>query len=229
MQRKDSQAGMKFRQVAFKAETVAEDGTFKGYASVFGNVDSYGEIVAPGAFKESLARIQKAGDPVPVLWQHDSRQPIGGDDSLTEDDKGLKAGGFLLIDAIPLAKQAHELMKRRVVKGLSIGYFVEKSSMDEKSGIRTLERLDLQEYSIVTFPANTLAQVDSVKAMVREGKLPSLKEFEDFLREAGFSNSQAKAVAGHGLRKLLDQCDADGGAKAAMELLQNWKLPELKI
>ncbi len=225
MHRKDSADVMRHKQFAFKVDEATDAGTFKGYASVFGNIDSYKEIVAPGAFSKSLKAIKKSKDPVPVLWQHDSRQPIGGDELMEEDDKGLKADGFLLIDVIPLALQALALMKRRVVKGLSIGYFVNKSKYDEQTGVRTLFELDLQEYSIVTFPANTLANVESVKAAVKEGQLPSLSEFEDFLREAGYSRTHAKAIAGHGLRKLLSQCDADGETKAAMGLLLDFKLP----
>lgn len=224
LRRKDSALVLKHRQVAFKAEDVASDGTFSGYASVFGNVDSYGEIVAKGAFADSLAAHSKSGDPLPVLWQHDATQPIGGATTLKEDERGLFTEGFLLKDTIPLAAQAHELMKRRIVKGLSIGYYVTDSSLDEKTGVRTLKAVDLQEYSVVTFPANTLAEVDSVKARFKEGRLPSLKEFEALLREAGFSNSQAKAVAGHGLRKLLDQCEADGDAGNVLQMLNEFKV-----
>ena len=63
------------------------------------------------------------------------------------------------------------------------------------------------------------------KAAIRGGKLPTLSEFEDFLREAGFSKSQSKAVAGHGLRKLLDQCEADGKNDGALQMLKDFKLP----
>ena len=224
MTRKDSGLAVKHRQVAFKTDKVSEDGTFKGYASVFGNIDSYNEIVAAGAFGKSLEEARKSG-PVPILWQHDSTQPIGGDELLTEDTHGLKADGFLLINEIPQARQAHALLKRGVVKGLSIGYQVDADSVDKKTGVRTLHELSLKEYSIVTFPANTLANVESVKHAVREGRLPTLSEFEDFLREAGFSKSQATAVAGHGLRKLLDRCETDGKASEALELLKDFKLP----
>jgi HK97 family phage prohead protease len=224
MKHKHAGLAMKHRQVAFKADAVNDDGTFKGYASVFGNVDSYGEIVDPGAFADSLAQIKASGDPLPVLWQHNSTQPIGGSDVLQEDETGLLTEGFLLTDMIPLAKQAHALMKRRVVKGLSIGYYVERSSYNEKTGIRNLQQLSLQEYSIVTFPANTLATVESVKAAVKKGKLPTLREFEDFLCEAGFSKTQAKAVAGNGLRKLLDRCEADGNTSEALQALKNFSL-----
>lgn len=205
MKRKDAN-GLQHKQFAFKADKVEDDGTFKGYGSVFGNVDSYREIVAPGAFAKSLAEIKASGDPLPALWQHNPDQPIGGYDVLAEDERGLVLEGFLMVGDLPLAKQAHALMKRRVVKGLSIGYYVRADSYDEKTRIRTLTELDLREVSIVTFPANVEAQVESVKSaltgMLAAGQLPSVKQFEDFLREAGFSKSQAAAVAVHGLSKL---------------------------
>lgn len=227
MKRKDFN-GLLHKQVAFKAETVAEDGTFSGYGSVFGNVDSYDEIVASGAFAKSLAVIKASGDPLPVLWQHNPAQPIGGYTELVEDNTGLKVEGFLLKDDVALAREAYALMRKRVVKGLSIGYYVRNSSYDEKTGIRTLNELDLREISVVTFPANEQAQVENVKqalaAMIKAGQLPSLKDFEDFLREAGFSKTQAACIATHGLVKLhRSESDSKQG-EDVVKLLSNFKL-----
>lgn len=219
-------ATLQHKQFAFKADAVNEDGTFSGYGSVFGNVDSYREIVAPGAFAESLAAIKSSGDPLPALWQHQSSQPIGGYDVLTEDARGLKVEGFLLKDHIVKAAEAYQLMKRRIVKGLSIGYYVLEDSWNEKDRIRTLTKLDLQEISIVTFPANVEAQIDSVKSMgriIKAGRLPSLPEFEDYLREAGFSKTQATVVAGHGLKELLSRGEPGGETSELLSVLQNFK------
>lgn len=198
--------GMHHKQFAFKADAVKDDGTFVGYGSVFGNVDSYGDVVMPGAFAKSLGAIKKGGDPLPMLWNHKSDEPIGGYTSMEEDDRGLKVSGFILINEVARAKEIFALMKARVVKGLSIGYYEVEAEQDKKSGNRLLHELDLREISPVTFPANVLAEVEGVKGHIiktlRDGNLPSLKEFEDFLREAGFSKSQAAAVANNGLSKL---------------------------
>lgn len=215
-------AKMHWRQMAFKADSVADDGRFSGYGSVFGVKDSYNEIVVEGAFLESLARIKESGDPLPALWQHQAQQPIGGFDILAEDARGLKVEGFLLSGVIPLAAQALELMKRRVVKGLSIGYYVEDSSMDEKTGIRTLKKLDLQEVSIVTFPANVEAQIEDVKHKLAHGSMPTLREFENVLRDAGFSKSVAARIATGGYKQLLDRGDS-GGGEGSGELLDALK------
>lgn len=227
MQRKDN-AELLHKQIAFKAENVKEDGTFTGYGSIFGNVDSYREIVAPGAFKSSIARIKESAEVLPVLWQHNPDQPIGGYTEVSEDERGLKMSGFLLKDDVALAREAYALMKARVVKGLSIGYYVPKGgdSYDEKTGIRTLHEVDLRETSVVTFPANEKAQVENVKNALRhmldEGQLPSLKNFEDFLREAGFSKTQAAFIANNGLSKL-HRGEPDS-TKGVVELLSNFKL-----
>lgn len=225
MRRKDSGLALKHKQVGFKAETVDDSGTFSGYGSVFKNIDSYGEIVEAGAFADSIKRIKASGDPLPVLWQHRSDSPIGGFDDLAEDDHGLKAAGFLMIDDVPLAKQAHAMLKRRVIKGLSIGYYIEASSYNEKTGILTLQKLDLREISVVTFPANDLAGVDAVKQIVRGGKLPTEREFEGFLRDAGFSKAQATAIASRGL-KYADRGEPDAATGAIEAALLNFKLPQ---
>jgi HK97 family phage prohead protease len=194
---------LKHKSFAFKADSVSDNGNFTGYASVFGNMDCYREVVAPGAFTDSIKRIKESGNPLPVLWQHRSGEPIGGSDVLRQDEHGLKVGGWLLVNEVARAKEAHALMKAKVVTGLSIGYYVTDDSYNEKERIRTLKALDLVEYSIVTFPANDQAQIDTVKSLLGNGKLPTLSEFEDFLRESGFSKSQATAIAGKGLRELL--------------------------
>lgn len=222
--------GMHHKQFAFKADAVKDDGTFVGYGSVFGNVDSYGDVVMPGAFAKSLGTIKKGGDPLPMLWNHKSDEPIGGYTSLEEDERGLKVSGFILINEVARAKEIFALMKARVVKGLSIGYYEVEAEQDKKSGNRLLHELDLREISPVTFPANVLAEVEGVKGHIiktlRDGNLPSLKEFEDFLREAGFSKSQAAAVANNGLSKLSR--GEPGGEKSdeITRMLREFKLTQ---
>lgn len=211
---------LKFKQIAFKASAVNDDGTFEGYGSVFGNVDSYMEIVAPGAFAESLNERAATGDPLPALWQHNTDQPIGGYDTLVEDEKGLKVAGFLMVNEIAQAREAHALMKRRVVKGLSIGYYITESSRDDKTGIRTLTKLDLREISIVTFPANDQAQVEAVKMALAHGELPDVRTFEKFLQEQGYSRKQAEAISARGYKHLLGSGDPAGGDLIDLSAIQ---------
>lgn len=227
MKRKDSGA-LQHKTFAFKTEDVKEDGTFSGYGSVFGNIDSYRDIVEPGAFAESLKMLKASGDPLPALWQHNPNWPIGGYTDLKEDSRGLLVTGFLLKDEVQQAREAYALMKARIVKGLSIGYYVIDDTYNEKTNITHLKTLDLREISPVTFPANTAAQVDSVKSamslMLKTGQLPGIKDFEDFLREAGFSKTQAVAIANGGLVKLLRGEPGNDSGDEILAALRGFKL-----
>lgn len=211
---------MKLRNlnVALEIKELSDDGTFSGYASVFGVVDLYGDVIAKGAFKQSLKEWKAKKRFPPILWQHDSRQPIGVFTEMYEDEKGLYVVGKLLVGKVEKATEAHALMKEGAVTGMSIGFMTRDDSYDEKEGVRTIKRLDLWEVSIVTFPANEEAQVDEVRSALARGQLPTPKQFEKHLCDAGFSRSQAKAVTCHGLTHLL-QCEA-GTADEVAEIIE---------
>lgn len=219
---------LKTRDFSFEIKAVEKDGFFSGYGSVFGVKDSYGEVVAPGAFVKSISARAAKGRKLPVLWQHRSGEPLGVYEVVKEDATGLYLEGQLLVDDVARAKEAQALMKAGAVTGLSIGYYVLADSWNEKERLRTLTEVDLQETSIVTFPANDDARVEVVKSMdhiLKRGHMPTLPEFEDFLCEAGFSKTQAKAIAGNGLRKLLDRREADGNTSDVLEVLSAFQIP----
>lgn len=196
------------KDFALQIKSLTEEGTFEGYGSVFGNVDSYGEKVMPGAFVESLARHKREGTKPLMLWQHDSYSPIGLWEDLAEDGKGLWGQGRLLT-GVRAADEALILLKAGAVQGLSIGYREVETEPD--GNIRLLKKLDLMEISIVSFPANRRARVDAVKSermeelarRFRDGDPMPIKEFEDLLREAGFPKSAAVAIASHGYAKAI--------------------------
>jgi hypothetical protein len=146
-----------------------------------------------------------------------------------EDEKGLYLEGRLLIEDVVQAREAHALLKAGAVNGLSIGYYVIADSWNEKDRVRSLSELDLQETSIVTFPANDDARVDSVKSMeriIKGGNLPTLAEFEDFLRDSGgFSKSQATVIAGRGLRELLSRSESGSDNSDVLQMLKSFSLP----
>lgn len=230
MHHKHGQLKVRDFSLSIKASDVAEDGSFEGYGSVFGgDPDSYGEVVAKGAFLESLAELKAKSRIVPVLWQHRSSEPIGVYDFLEEDGHGLKVKGRLLKDDVAQAREAHALLKAGAVTGLSIGYWVRQASYDEKTGIRTLIKLDLVEVSLVTFPAKDDARVEAVKFKLERGQLPTKPEFEKALREAfPFSKSQAAAIASHGLDHLLrSESESAGDLKSISDTLAGFRLPKL--
>jgi uncharacterized protein len=144
---------------SFKLElkTLTEQGTFTGMASVFGNVDLGGDVVEPGAFTRSL---QHKNGEVPILYQHDTRSPIGLG-RVQETKAGLEITGELVMQTSK-AQEAYALMKRGVLKGLSIGFDVVRDTV--ANGIRHLHELKLYEVSVVTFPMNESALVTAVKS-----------------------------------------------------------------
>jgi HK97 family phage prohead protease len=184
---------------------VGDDGVFEGYGSIFGNVDSYGEKVVAGAFGESLARHKREGTKPLLLWQHDSFSPIGIWEDLAEDGKGLWGKGRLL-PGVKAADEALILLKAGAVQGLSIGYREVETEPDGNT--RLLKKLDLLEISIVSFPANRRARVETVKSILDAGKLPSVREFEEFLRDAGFSKAMATAIAAKATPHLRGEPEA---------------------
>ena len=187
-------------------KAVQEDGFFSGYGAVFGNVDWYNDVILPGAFSKTLEEWASKNKFPPVLWNHNDSETIGVYTKIYEDAKGLYVEGRLLIDDVPRAKSTHALLKAGAIDGLSIGYITKKANK-QTNGIRELVELGLGEISIVTTPANEESLITSVKSKLEGGELPSLPEFEKFLRESGFSKSQATAIAGKGLRHLLSESE----------------------
>jgi uncharacterized protein len=167
----------------------ATAGTVDGYGSVFGIVDRGGDIVEAGAFKASLADWKRRKAMPPILWQHDPTMPIGVWTDISEDEKGLKVQGQLVLD-VPQAAAARALISAGAVKGLSIGYETKVSSVERSTGVRRLKTLDLWEISLVTFPMMPQAQVSGVKAI-------DARALEAALRtDGGLSSAAAvKAVA----------------------------------
>jgi uncharacterized protein len=137
----------------------SSDGTFEGYASLFGTPDLGRDVVMPGAFRTSLARRGTAG--VRMLWQHDPAQPIGVWLGLGEDARGLRVAGRLNL-AVQRGRELFALMREGAVDGLSIGFRVERASPDRTGGLRRLAALDLWEVSLVTFPLLPGARVTRV-------------------------------------------------------------------
>jgi HK97 family phage prohead protease len=133
--------------------TVTDGQVISGYASVFGQADQGGDIVAPGAYRASLAQ----GRRIKMLWQHDPAQPIGIWDDVVEDARGLRVKGRLLTD-IARGREAASLIAAGAIDGLSIGYRTIRATKDAQ-GQRHLAELDLWEISLVTFPMQAEARI----------------------------------------------------------------------
>lgn len=149
-------------QVAFRIKAAPdEQGVFEAYASVFGNVDSYGEIVDKGAFAEFIAqyfpRYPKC------VWAHDWDEPIAVLTEIKEDDKGLYVKGQLVL-GVQRAREAYELMKAGAITDWSFGFSVLQDEIDPTTGHRHLQKLACWEVSPVLVGANVEAMQTSIKS-----------------------------------------------------------------
>ena len=221
------------RELKFASDDGAQAMSFTGYGAVFGNVDSYGDVIEAGAFSKFLADVKSGNQPWPAMlsqhggWQLSAEDmtPIGVWTDFAEDGHGLKVTGQLA--DTPRGLEMYKLMKmspRPAIDGVSIGYIAkdwEPRSKPEDPK-RKLKRIDLIEVSIVTRPANGKARVDSVKSDWTE------RDFERLLtRDAGLSRSEALVVINQGFKSLIAMRDA-GSAELA-ELAQAIKAREQHI
>ena len=188
------------------------DGTFGGYASLFGEVDLAKDVVERGAFSRALSRRGPSG--VRMLFQHDPAEPIGVWLDLAEDERGLLVRGQLT-SGVGRAREVRELMRAGALDGLSIGFRTVKARKDARAGVRRIIEADLWEISVVTFPMLPGARVDNVKSSA--GVLPSTREFERWLtRDAKLTRWQACAVIARGFASLVRERDAARGTPAAL-------------
>ena len=105
---------------------VEADGTLRRLRQLFNREDLGGDVVLPGAFRESLATRGAAG--IKMLFQHDPNQPIGVWTTLEEDAAGSMRGPP---DAdVANAREVHALMRAGALDGLSIGFRTVKARRD---------------------------------------------------------------------------------------------------
>ena len=154
-------------------------------------LDAGDDVIAPGAFSESVQKAQQSGLMPALLWQHKASEPIGAYTLMREDDHGLYVEGRLALRT-QRGLEAYELMRMHAVSGLSVGFQTKDDAFDAKTGVRTIRKGDLWEVSLVTFPMNNYARVHAVKSMHAIGDLAGA---ERYLREhLGLSRTQAKGL-----------------------------------
>ena len=175
------------------ADGLAE-GQFVAYASVFGNIDSYGDVVQPGAFANSLKEWEGSGNLLPVLFGHNMSDPeynIGHVISAEEDEKGLKVTAQLDLET-PKGLATYRLLKGRRISQMSFAYDVLNASPGVLDGqdVWELNELKIYEVSVVPIGANQETEILAVKAAaavieggLKEGRVLSAKHV-DSLRSA---------------------------------------------
>ena len=192
----------------------ASEGAFSGYGSVFGNVDSYDDVIMAGAYSEVLKKDQA----VPVYVNHgwlDGKLPVGSWSGLKEDDRGL-FGDASLVMKMPSAIDAYWGIKSGLVSGLSVAIVPDPEYTEYRAdGIRIIHKIKmLKEISIVNEPANAEARVFSVKAAEEIGRIETVRDFERLLRDVGaFNKATAKQLVAKA-KDIFKQRDADEDAEA---------------
>jgi len=183
LQTKKNPEGEIRSKVAF-IQTKADDGSalkegeFIGYAAVFGNIDSYGDKIAQGAFSASLADYQAKGLPIPAYWGHQMSDPmmnIGATKVAQEDDHGLRVHVKLDLDN-PNGAQVHKLIKEGRVNQMSFAYEIEEAAWVEEmnddgtlgDSFFELRKLKIFEVSVVQVGANQATELLDVKSRLED-------------------------------------------------------------
>lgn len=197
----------KFLKIEVKADSTAGSRKISGYGSIFGNRDLGGDVVQPGAFAASIA----SGRVPKMLWQHDADDVIGVWTSIVEDGVGLKLEGELA--DTNKGNDVYKLLKMGALDGLSIGYFVTDEAWDGST--RLIKGAELWEVSVVTFPMNESAKIDSVKA----AEMTEREIERKLTQDAGFSRSVARALMSGGYDAVKGMRDAAEAERELVELL----------
>ena len=171
----------KYKSFEIKSD---DAGTISGYFSTYDRIpDAYGDVVAKGAFAETIAKRKESGHPFPLCWNHDLDQIIGSvdPDSIEETDKGPYMEEAVFFDT-PLAQEKRALVKSGVVYQFSFAYDILEAgpiTLEDGTKANELRKLDLFEISIVPIPANQNAVMTDIKA----GRRNSAKD-ADAIRQA---------------------------------------------
>ena len=192
----------------FELKADADAGTISGYFSTYDRIpDSYGDVIAPGAFTDTIKARKESGHPFPLCWNHDLDQIIGAvdPDNIKDTEKGphMVASFF----SSPLAQEKREIVKSGVVYQFSFAYDVLDAgpvTLEDGTKANELRKLDLFEVSIVPIPANQNAVMTEVKSEEPEEKeigkvvvkvVPEIDEnaLSEVMEKAGRRNSKADA------------------------------------
>lgn len=184
-----------------------EEGQFLAYASTWTRTpDSYGDVVAKGAFTETITEWKDGGLALPILFGHDMVDPfsnLGAALELSEDDRGLLVKGQFDLEN-PKAKQVYRMLKGRRINQLSFAYDVLEDAIVEvpkadgdMQPVRELRKLKLYEVSIVPIGANQDTEVLAVKAnaeALKAGRTISSKNLESLVSARDAIDAVIKAA-----------------------------------
>ena len=150
------------------ADEIEGEGIVRAVASVFNNIDSYGDIMLKGSFADTIAEHKDAGDVIPFMWSHESSDPFAYIGELTEareTDEGLEVEARFDMDN-EKAAQVYRLLKGRRLRELSFGFIPRETEQTERDGepVREVKSVELLEVSVVHVGANRATRVVEVRS-----------------------------------------------------------------
>jgi HK97 family phage prohead protease len=171
---------MEYKAQIFEAKAVPDGKNLfvEGYAAVFGNEDSYNDIIVAGAFTKTIAG--KEGKRIKLCLQHDMEDIVGKIVEMKEDEKGLwfKAK----ISNTTMGKDLSILIEDDAINEISIGYQSIVWEVDEVRNVRLLKEVKLYEISFVSRAANQLATIQATE-IKEEKQTPKEPDYENMLND----------------------------------------------
>lgn len=187
----------------------------RGYASVFDNVDSYGDVVVKGAFTDTLKEWADGSRSMPLLYGHDFGDPhknVGTVISAKEDDHGLDV--VMEFDQDPTAEKVYQLVKAGRLSEMSFAFDIVQASdikdADRPNAVRELQAVKLYECSVVPIGANSEAGITGVKD---ERDVPASKAGRKLSKATQAAVAAAAAQVTAAMKALTE---ASGGLKALL-------------
>lgn len=169
---------MEYKQGLIEVKAVPEGKNLfvEGYAAIFGNEDSYNDIIVAGAFTKTIAG--KEGKRIRLCLQHDMDDVIGKIIELKEDERGLWFRAK--ISNTTKGRDLAELIQDEAINEISIGYRSIVWEIDEVRNVRMLKEVQLYEISFVSRAANPQAviQTTEIKTEVHEKKVEEMTDEE---------------------------------------------------
>lgn len=164
---------IEFKRAKLELKQEGNDFVVTGYAAVFGNIDSYNDILVKGSMDKTLA---ESSQRIKLCYQHDIYEPVGKFNVLRVDDKGLYIEARIS-DAEPEIKTK---ISEGILNEFSIGYSTVKSETRTENGVnvRYLTEIKLWEISLVTLAANEMATVTGIKTSDFDELIEKEKDFE---------------------------------------------------
>ena len=204
------------QKTELRLDPTREPGYVAGYASKFGGIDSYDDTIESTAYDAVVA----AGKLPKMLFNHQSWEvPVGRWTSWKVDDVGLYVEGQLNLE-LDRAQEIHKALKFGSLDGLSVSIYMDGEDFEfDDAGVRHIKNVrDMREISLCTFPADKNARIITFKTADDDlAELQTVRDLENYLRDAGLPAKDAKALISTSKRVIAADFEAVKAQRDAAE------------